>query len=67
MHADGYAGFNDVYRSGDVHEIACKAHIRRKFADVFQSEGSVIAEEAIKGIRHAYIKPSSPQLNGKIE
>ena len=26
MHADGYAGFNDLYRSGDVHEVACMAH-----------------------------------------
>jgi transposase len=54
MHADGYAGFNDLYRSGDVHEVACMAHIRRKFVDVFQSEGSVIAEEAIKRIAGLY-------------
>jgi hypothetical protein len=54
MHADGYAGFNDLYRSGDVHEVACMAHIRRKFTDVFQSEGSVIAEEAIKRIAGLY-------------
>jgi hypothetical protein len=50
MHADGYAGFNDLYRSGEVHEVACMAHIRRKFTDVYQSEGSIIAEEAIKRI-----------------
>ena len=31
-----------------VREDACVAHIRRKFGDVFQAEGSVIAEEAIK-------------------
>ncbi len=54
MHADGYAGFNDLYRSGDIHEVACMAHIRRKFTDVFQSEGSVIAEEAIKRIAGLY-------------
>ena len=54
MHADGYAGFNDLYRSGDVHEVACMAHIRRKFTDVFQSEGSIIAEEAIKRIAGLY-------------
>ena len=29
-------------------------HIRRKFVDVFQSEGSVIAEEAIKRIAGLY-------------
>ena len=54
MHADGYAGFNDLYRSGEVHEVACMAHVRRKFADVFQSEGSVIAEEVIKRIAGLY-------------
>ncbi len=42
------------YRSGDVHEVACMAHIRRKFTDIFQSEGSVIAEEAIKRIARLY-------------
>jgi len=54
MHADGYAGFNDLYRSGKVREVACMAHIRRKFTDVFQSEGSIIAEEAIKRIAGLY-------------
>lgn len=37
MHADGYAGFNDLYRSAAISEVACMAHIRRKFLDVFQS------------------------------
>ena len=54
MHADGYAGFNELYRSGDINEVACLAHIRRKFVDVFQSEGSVIAEEAIRRIAALY-------------
>ena len=55
MHADGYAGFNELYRSGGVDEVACMAHIRRKFTDVFQSEGSIIAEEAIKRIAGLYV------------
>ena len=54
MHADGYAGFNELYRSGGVREVACMAHIRRKFVDVFQSAGSAIAEEAIKRIAGLY-------------
>jgi transposase len=54
VHADGYSGFNELYRSGDIREVACLAHIRRKFVDVFQSEGSVIAEEAIKRIAGLY-------------
>lgn len=54
IHADGYAGFNELYRSGGVREVACLAHIRRKFVDVFQAEGSLIAEEAIKRIAGLY-------------
>ncbi|HET6593022.1 MAG TPA: IS66 family transposase [Xanthomonadales bacterium] len=54
MHADGYAGFNELYRRGDVQEVACMAHIRRKFVDVQQSQGSAIAEEAIKRIAELY-------------
>ncbi len=54
MHAAGYSGFNDLYRSGGIREVACMAHIRRKFVDVFQAESSVIAEEAIKRIAGLY-------------
>jgi transposase len=54
MHADGYSGFNELYRSGGISEVACLAHIRRKFVDIFQSEGSVFAGEAIKRIAGLY-------------
>ena len=40
MHADGYAGFEHIYRSGDIQEVACMAHIRRKFVDVHKAQGS---------------------------
>lgn len=53
MHADGYAGFNDLYRNG-VREVACLAHIRRKFVDLFRSEASAIAEETIRRIAELY-------------
>jgi transposase len=54
MHADGYSGFNELFRAGGVREVACLAHIRRKFVDVFQAEGSVVAEEALKRIAGLY-------------
>ena len=50
MHADGYAGFNDLYRSGGIREVACMAHVRRKFVDVHRAQGSAIADEAIRRI-----------------
>jgi len=37
-----------------VTEVACMAHIRRKFVDVHKSQGSAIAEEAIKRIATLY-------------
>ena len=54
MHADGYAGFEDLYRSGAIHEVACIAHVRRKFVDIHRSQGSPIAEEAIGRIAQLY-------------
>jgi hypothetical protein len=54
MHADGYAGFEELYRSGSIHEVACMAHIRRKFVDIHKAQGSAIAEEAIKRIARLY-------------
>ena len=58
MHADGYAGFEELYRSGTIREVACMAHVRRKFVDVQQSAlshgGSAIAAEAIQRIAQLY-------------
>tara|TARA_R100000935_G_C2816272_1_gene157482 strand:+ start:448 stop:636 length:189 start_codon:yes stop_codon:yes gene_type:complete len=54
MHADGYAGFEGLYRSGDIREVACMAHVRRKFVDNHRSQGSAIADEAIGRIAQLY-------------
>lgn len=54
VHADGYAGFNGVFGKDKASEVACMAHIRRKFVDVFTAQGSAIAEEAIKRIAQLY-------------
>jgi len=54
VHADGYAGFNGIFGQDKASEMACMAHIRRKFVDVQQSQGSAIAEAAIKRIAGLY-------------
>lgn len=54
MHADGYAGYEELYRDHGIKEVACMAHIRRKFVDVHRSQGSAIAEEAILRIAELY-------------
>lgn len=54
MHADGYAGYEELYRDHGIKEVACMAHVRRTFVDVHRSQGSAIAEEAILRIRELY-------------
>ena len=54
MHADGYAGFEDLYRSDAIREVACMAHVRRKFVDIHRAQASPIAEEAIGRIAQLY-------------
>ena len=55
LHADGYAGFGPLYQtSGDgkpasITEIACWAHVRRKFHDLHLT-GSPLAKEALDRI-----------------
>jgi len=54
IHADGYAGFNELFASDRIFEAACWAHVRRKFFDVYTANGSPIAKEALEriGRRH---------------
>ena len=54
LHADGYAGFEDLYRRGQVKEVACLAHIRRKFFDIHVAQGSGISKEALERIAELY-------------
>lgn len=55
VHADGYSGFNGVFGDDKADEMACMAHVRRKFVDVFASQGNAIAEEAIRRIAELYV------------
>ena len=55
LHADGYSGFADLYRSADgtsagVTEVACWAHVRRGFFEFHKATGSTIAREALERI-----------------
>ncbi|WP_152986862.1 transposase, partial [Pseudovibrio sp. POLY-S9] len=54
IHADGYAGFKALFGHDKAAEMACMAHIRRKFVDVHASQGSSIAGEAIQRIAKLY-------------
>jgi len=54
LQADGYAGFNRIYETGNVQEAACWAHVRRKFYDLEQAHQSPIAKEALERIAALY-------------
>ena len=34
IHADGYAGFKELFAGNRIAEVGCWAHVRRKFFDV---------------------------------
>lgn len=54
VHADGYAGFNELFRAGAIQEVACLAHVRRKFFDLAKDGRSPICAEAVARIADLY-------------
>lgn len=54
LQVDGYAGFEQLTRRGDITLAACWAHARRKFYDVEKATGSPIAAEALRQIAGLY-------------
>lgn len=44
LQADAYGGYDGIYAGGDVREVACWAHARRKFYDAQDSDGRRAAE-----------------------
>src|SRR6202008_407787 len=54
IHADGYAGFNELFTGNRIAEAACWAHVRRKFFDVHAAIASPIAKEALDRIGQLY-------------
>src|SRR5881227_1113157 len=54
IHADGYAGFNELFAGNRIVEAACWAHVRRKFFDVHAATASPIAKEALDRIGQLY-------------
>jgi transposase len=59
LHADAFTGYDALYRTvGNkpprITHVACLAHARRKFFEVFESSKSPIAEEALRRIQEFY-------------
>lgn len=54
LQADGYGGFTPLYTDGRIVEAACWAHARRKYYDVYVSDRSPTALEALRRIGLLY-------------
>ena len=54
LQADGYAGFDRLYGDERIREAACWAHVRRKFYEIYESNGSPVAAEALARIGKLY-------------
>jgi prepilin-type processing-associated H-X9-DG protein len=54
LQADGYSGFNALYLDGHIQEAACWAHARRKHYDIWRSDRSPLAAEAVRRIGTLY-------------
>jgi transposase len=50
---DDYSGYKALFTAGPT-ELACLAHIRRKFFDVHAASGSPVAQEALRRIALLY-------------
>jgi transposase len=56
LQADGYAGFERLYEGKHerIREAACWAHVRRKFYEIYESNSSPLAAEALARIGKLY-------------
>ena len=62
LQADAYAGYDQCYESGNIIEVGCLAHARRKFIDTLKVvENDKLAQEAILYIKSLY------EIEGKIK
>jgi transposase len=67
LQADGYAGFEALYdpartEPGPITEVACWAHCRRKFFDVWEATKSPVAKQALDRIATMYIVEAKAQF-----
>ena len=63
LQADAYAGYKQLYESGQIKEAACWAHWRRDFHDIFTATKSELAKHALEEIGRLY--DVERQINGR--
>ena len=69
LQVDAYAGFEPLFEARSpatiarIIEIACFAHLRRKFFDLYEALGSTIAQEALDRIGQLYGIETAAQID----
>src|SRR3984957_13988465 len=71
LQADAFAGFQQLYDGGTIHEVACWAHARRKFHEIHIAHASPTTAEAIERIGALYaieaeIRGSTPEIRRSV-
>lgn len=71
LQADAYSGFAPLYDNGQVVEAACWAHARRKFYDLYSSNKSPLAGDALQRIGALYaverdIRGEQPSVRARV-
>ena len=54
LQADAYAGYDDLYRTGRVVEVACWGHARRKIFDLHETKPTAVTSELLQRISGLY-------------
>ncbi len=54
LQADAYAGYDKLYQSGRVTEVACWAHFRRKIFDIHQAKPTPLTTDLLERIGALY-------------
>jgi hypothetical protein len=54
LQADAYAGYNKLYESSRVTEVACWAHFRRKIFDIHQTKPTALTTDLLERIGALY-------------
>src|SRR5882672_9676360 len=72
LQADAYAGFEALYDAaraepGPIAEVACWAHCRRKFFDVWEAAKSPVAKAALDRIAAFYVIEAKAQFAPVVE
>lgn len=55
LQADAYTGYDKIYARGNIIEVACQAHARRKFFEIVQAHKKIGAKEGIAVTALTYI------------